>query len=101
MGGRVHSMVCGAAPLDSKVRGFIREAMSVYFIEGYGQTENCAGISATMCANYCEEDGAVGTIIPCGAVKLVDVDEMNYKVKYILKFEIAYSRLKCYYPIPS
>ena len=94
-------MVCGAAPLDSKVRGFIREAMSVYFIEGYGQTENCAGISATMFANYCEEDGAVGTIIPCGAVKLVDVDEMNYKVKYILKFEIAYSRLKCYYPIPS
>ena len=73
--------VCGAAPLDPKVRGFIREAMSVYFIEGYGQTENCAGISATMFANYCDEDGAVGTVIPCGAVRLMDVDDMNYKAK--------------------
>jgi len=81
LGGRVHTLVCGAAPLDPKIRGFIREAMSVYFVEGYGQTENCAGISATMFANYCDEDGAVGTVIPCGAVRLMDVEDMNYKAK--------------------
>ena len=34
-----------------------------------------------MFSNYCEEDGSVGTIIPCGAVKLVDVPDMNYRSK--------------------
>ena len=56
-----------------------------------------------MFANYCEEDGAVGTIIPCGAVKLVDVDEMNYKAKNN-QGEICYkgaNMMKGYYKQPE
>ena len=34
-----------------------------------------------MFANYCEEDGSVGVLYPCAAVKLVDVPEMNYRSK--------------------
>ena len=34
-----------------------------------------------MFANYCQEDGSVGTIAPAGGVKLIDVPEMNYKSK--------------------
>lgn len=56
-----------------------------------------------MFANYCEEDGAVGTVIPCGAVKLVDVDDMNYKAKNN-QGEICYkgaNMMKGYYKQPE
>ena len=62
LGGRVHTIACGAAPIDPAVKGFIRELMGVYFIEGYGQTENCAAGCGTMFANYCFEDGAIGKV---------------------------------------
>jgi long-chain acyl-CoA synthetase len=36
LGGRIHTWVSGAAPLNPKVRGFIREIFSCYVIEAYG-----------------------------------------------------------------
>ena len=36
LGGRVHTWVCGAAPLDPKVKGFIKEVFGCYIVEAYG-----------------------------------------------------------------
>jgi len=78
LGGKCHTIVCGAAPLDPEVRGFVREIFGCYFIEGYGQTENAAAGCGTMFANYCNEDGCIGVPAPWTGIKLVDVPEMNY-----------------------
>lgn len=59
-------------------QGFIREVTGVYFVEGYGQTENCAAGCGTMFANYCFEDGAIGVPMPYTGIKLADVSEMGY-----------------------
>ena len=74
-------MVTGAAPIESKVKAFIRETLSAYVVEGYGQTENFGGISGTFFSNYHVDDGTVGTVFPCGTIKLVDVDDTNYLAK--------------------
>jgi len=81
LGGRVHTIACGAAPLNPSVRGFVRELFSVYFVEGYGQTENAAAGCGTIFANYTKEDGCIGVPAPWTGVKLVDVPEMNYFAK--------------------
>jgi len=78
LGGRVHTIACGAAPIDPSVKGFIREVTGAYFIEGYGQTENCAAGCGTMFANYCFEDGAIGVPMPYTGIKLADVADMGY-----------------------
>ena len=59
-------------------KGFIREVTGVYFVEGYGQTENCAAGCGTMFANYCFEDGAIGVPMPYTGIKLADVPDMGY-----------------------
>lgn len=81
LGGKVHTIVCGAAPLNPEVRGFVREIFGCYFVEGYGQTENAAAGCGTTFANYCEEDGCIGVPQPWTGIKLVDVPEMNYYAK--------------------
>ena len=45
-------------------------------VEGYGQTECCAG--ATMTSPGDTQSGHVGPPIASVSVKLVDVPEMNY-----------------------
>ena len=64
--------------LEPKIKAFVRESLSVYMVEGYGQTENNGGISGTFFSNYCIDDGSVGTVLPCGAIKLVDVEGTDY-----------------------
>lgn len=81
LGGKCHTIVCGAAPLNPEVRGFVREIFGCYFIEGYGQTENAAAGAGTIFANYCEEDGCIGVPVPWTGIKLVDVPTMNYYAK--------------------
>ena len=71
----------GAAAIEPKVKGFIRETLSAHVVEGYGQTETFGGITGTFFSNYHVDDGAVGTPLPCGAIKLVDVKDMNYLAK--------------------
>ena len=52
LGGRIHTWISGAAPLDPKVRGFIREVFGCFVIEAYGQTETCGCGTATSFTNY-------------------------------------------------
>jgi len=78
LGGRIHTWISGAAPLDPKIRGFFREVFGCYLVEAYGQTETCGCITATSFTNYQKEDGSVGPPQPWNEVKLESVPEMNY-----------------------
>ena len=53
----------------------------MYLVEGYAQTETFGGMAGTFFANYHVDDGTVGTVLPCGAIKLIDVKEKNYLAK--------------------
>ncbi|XP_041638347.1 long-chain-fatty-acid--CoA ligase 1-like [Cheilinus undulatus] len=76
LGGRVRLMLTGAAPISPAVLSFLRAAVGCQFYEGYGQTECTAGCSITLPGDWTA--GHVGAPLPCNAIKLVDVSEMNY-----------------------
>jgi len=76
-GGQVRMMVTGSAPISPVVMEFLRICASCLVLEGYGQTETAACVSATL-----EDDqvgaGFVGVPLPCSEIALFDVPEMNY-----------------------
>ncbi|KAI8848064.1 hypothetical protein BC829DRAFT_427760 [Chytridium lagenaria] len=76
LGGNVRLMFTGAAPISADVMDFLRICFSADVIEGYGQTETCAGLSVTD--RYDLSSGHVGVPVPTCEVKLVDVPSMNY-----------------------
>ncbi|XP_041114758.1 long-chain-fatty-acid--CoA ligase 1-like isoform X2 [Polyodon spathula] len=76
LGGKVRLMITGAAPVSPTVLSFLRAALGCQFYEGYGQTECTAGCSMTLPGDWTA--GHVGPPMPCSAIKLVDVAEMNY-----------------------
>uniref|UniRef100_A0AAY4D4J5 Arachidonate--CoA ligase n=1 Tax=Denticeps clupeoides TaxID=299321 RepID=A0AAY4D4J5_9TELE len=76
VGGSVKVMLTGAAPVSGTVLTFLRAALGCQFLEGYGQTECTAGCTVTLSGDW--SAGHVGAPMPCNAVKLVDVAEMNY-----------------------
>ncbi|NWV29285.1 ACSL1 ligase, partial [Origma solitaria] len=76
LGGKVRLMVTGAAPVSASVLTFLRAALGCQFYEGYGQTECTAGCSLSLPGDWTA--GHVGAPMPCSAIKLVDVQEMNY-----------------------
>ncbi|CAK8672753.1 unnamed protein product [Clavelina lepadiformis] len=79
LGGRLRICITGAAPVSLEVISFMRAALGVPFMEGYGQTETTAPISITVPGDYMS--GSVGTVVACNIVKLVDVPEKNYFAK--------------------
>ncbi|XP_037554161.1 long-chain-fatty-acid--CoA ligase 1a [Nematolebias whitei] len=76
LGGRVRLMITGAAPVSPTILTFLRAALGCQFYEGYGQTECTAGCTMSMPGDW--SAGHVGPPLPCNAVKLEDVAEMNY-----------------------
>nr|XP_061792403.1 long-chain-fatty-acid--CoA ligase 1-like isoform X7 [Nerophis lumbriciformis] len=76
LGGRVRLMLTGAAPVSPTVLTFLRVALGCQFYEGYGQTECTAGCAMSMPGDWTA--GHVGPPLPCNAIKLVDVADMNY-----------------------
>ncbi|XP_054634808.1 long-chain-fatty-acid--CoA ligase 1a isoform X2 [Dunckerocampus dactyliophorus] len=76
LGGRVRLMITGAAPVSPTVLTFLRVALGCQFYEGYGQTECTAGCSMSMPGDWTA--GHVGPPLPCNAIKLVDVADMDY-----------------------
>ncbi|KAM6941050.1 long-chain-fatty-acid--CoA ligase 1a isoform 1-T3 [Lycodopsis pacificus] len=76
LGGRVRLIITGAAPVSPTILTFLRAALGCQFYEGYGQTECTAGCSMSMPGDWTA--GHVGPPLPCNAIKLVDVTEMNY-----------------------
>ncbi|NP_001290222.1 long-chain-fatty-acid--CoA ligase 1-like [Notothenia coriiceps] len=76
LGGHVRLIITGAGPVAPTILTFLRAALGCQFYEGYGQTECTAGCSMSMPGDWTA--GHVGPPLPCNAIKLVDVAEMNY-----------------------
>lgn len=76
MGGRIKYMVTGSAPIELKIENFLRVAIGVPMIDGYGQTETCAGsfLSRADVPSF----GHVGGPLSCLEMKVIDVPEMDY-----------------------
>jgi len=76
MGGKVRLMLSGSAPIEPAIQNFLRIALAVPFVEGYGQTETCAAsfISRVDIPSF----GHVGGPLSCIELKVVDVPEMEY-----------------------
>jgi long-chain acyl-CoA synthetase len=77
MGGRIRVMLSGGAPLSQDTQQFLRVCFSCSVIQGYGLTETCGG--ATIMHVDDPDMGVVGAPLPGLEIKLVDVEEMNYK----------------------
>jgi len=78
LGGRIRLMFSGSAPLSEAVHTFLRVCFSVPVLEGYGQTESSAAVSAQQPWDL-GTVGHVGFPISTCEIKLVDVPEMEYK----------------------
>ncbi|CAI2182139.1 11536_t:CDS:2 [Funneliformis geosporum] len=79
LGGRVRTILSGAAPISSEVMDFLRIAFSADVYEGYGQTENAACLTITLHGDIAS--GHVGSPQVCVEVKLIDVPDMHYTSK--------------------
>ncbi|KAK3844177.1 MAG: hypothetical protein J3R72DRAFT_439074 [Linnemannia gamsii] len=76
LGGKVKHIVSGSAPISPDVMDFLRICFSADVYEGYGQTEQAAG----LCMSYRGDltTGQVGPPQLCVEVKLKDLPAMNY-----------------------
>ena len=77
MGGKIRFMLIGSAPMDSYILNFLRCVLSCEIVEGYGQTEDAAGILLTK--TYDPVAGHLGGPGYSTELKLVDVPELEYK----------------------
>ena len=77
LGGRIRFMLIGSAPMDPDVLNFLRVTLSCEIVEGYGQTEDAAGILLTK--TYDPVAGHLGGPGYSTELKLVDVPELEYK----------------------
>jgi long-chain acyl-CoA synthetase len=72
-------MLVGSAPVEPKILNFLRCALSCEVVEGYGQTEDIAGVLLTRTFDpVCQHLGGPG--FSC-EVKLRDVPELGYTSK--------------------
>ena len=75
-GGRLRFMLVGSAPCESNLLNFLRCSLSCEIVEGYGQTEDMAGVLLTRTFDPVTQHlGGPG--FSC-EVKLVDVPELGY-----------------------
>ena len=82
-GGRLRFMLVGSAPCDSYLLNFLRCALSCEIVEGYGQTEDMAGVLLTRTFDPVTQHlGGPG--FSC-EVKLKDVPELGYTSKSVDK----------------
>jgi len=78
LGGRVHLLATGSAPVDPSMLEFFRIAFSCPVIEGYGMTEVL--VTNLTIPSDVRTRSCVGAP-NCGVeIKLIDVPEMNYRV---------------------
>ena len=76
LGGNVHTMATGSAPLDKKVLDFIKVCFSCPLVEGYGLTEtSTAGTTTDKMDPLSGHVGGPSTMIK---IRLKDLPEMEY-----------------------
>ncbi|KAI1316323.1 Long chain acyl-CoA synthetase 7 peroxisomal [Mortierella claussenii] len=76
LGGQVKHIISASAPISPDVMDFLRICFSADVYEGYGQTEQAAGLSMTYRGDL--TPGQVGPPQLCVEVKLKDIPSMNY-----------------------
>jgi long-chain acyl-CoA synthetase len=76
LGGNVKIITTGSAPLAAEVLSFLKIVFSCPVVEGYGQTETCAGIFFTD--KFETQAGIIGGPSACIEFKLCDIPDMNY-----------------------
>ena len=77
LGGKMRFMLIGSAPMDGYILNFLRCAFSCEIVEGYGQTEDAAGILLTK--TYDPVTGHLGGPGYSTELKLIDVPDLDYK----------------------
>ena len=77
LGGKLRFMLTGSAPMDKKLLNFLRCVLSCEIVEGYGQTEDMAGILLTK--TYDPIAGHLGGPGYSVELKLKDIDDLEYK----------------------
>ncbi|KAG0297871.1 Long chain acyl-CoA synthetase 7 peroxisomal [Dissophora globulifera] len=76
LGGKMKHILSASAPITPEVLDFLRICFSADVYEGYGQTEQAAGLSITYRGDM--TPGQVGPPQLCVEVKLRDIPSMNY-----------------------
>eukprot|EP00668_Euglena_longa_P015328 GGOE01019399.1.p1 GENE.GGOE01019399.1~~GGOE01019399.1.p1 ORF type:complete len:720 (+),score=233.59 GGOE01019399.1:205-2160(+) len=75
-GNGLRILISGGAPLNANTHEFMRVAVGVPVVQGYGLTETCACLSLQ---HYGDDScGNVGAVHEVCEVKLVDIPEMGY-----------------------
>ena len=83
LGGRIRFMLVGSAPVDGYLLNFLRCSLSVEIMEGYGQTEDVAGV---LLSNTCDPiTNHLGGPGWWTEIKLIDQPELGYASKNIDK----------------
>ncbi|XP_072981124.1 long chain acyl-CoA synthetase 4-like [Typha angustifolia] len=77
LGGNVHIILSGGAPLAPHVETFLRVVTCAHLGQGYGLTETCAGTFVCL-PNVSSMFGTVGPPAPSVDVRLESVPEMEY-----------------------
>ena len=76
LGGRMRFMLVGSAPMDPELMNFLQCSLSCKIVEGYGQTEDCAGVLiSSQYDRVCQHLGGPGWN---SEIKLVDVPDLDY-----------------------
>ena len=79
LGGNLRFMLVGSAPIDGYILNYLRCSLSIEIMEGYGQTEDVAGV---LLSNTCDPiTGHLGGPGYWTEVKLIDQKELGYTVK--------------------
>lgn len=74
---RCHTLITGAAPCPAYIIEFLRTIVGGTVLQGYGMTETSATITSVVPGDY--HLGHVGPPLRCVEVKLIDIDEMDYR----------------------
>ena len=80
LGGRLKCMVIGSAPTGKETMEFMKIALSIKIIEGYGQTESTGASFMTHKDDH-QSSGCVGGPAVNTEFKILDIPEMNYSSK--------------------
>ncbi|KAJ1814267.1 medium-chain fatty acid-CoA ligase faa2 [Coemansia sp. RSA 2598] len=75
-GGRLKLLISGSDPIDARVMGFLRVAISCPLLETYGATECCSAATAGLLND--RTSGHVGVPLPGVDICLRDVPEIGF-----------------------
>ncbi|CAG8576809.1 402_t:CDS:2, partial [Dentiscutata heterogama] len=76
LGKNIRTLFCSAASLSENVMEFLKIALGVIFVQGYGQTESTGAGSRVLIGDIMTSH--LGAPSPCVEIKLVDVPSLNY-----------------------